>query len=141
MLNTNPVLSGLYDFAQPLGNRTPGDFLIAQGLGAFVLIIVSAAYRTLTQYPMNRHIEMRRHSIGSRLLEIYLRQPYAFFLGSHSGDMSKTILSEVDQLIFRPSPMHSLAEVAFSNFPSCRVLQLALLIWLRPAPMLAGDAG
>jgi ABC-type multidrug transport system fused ATPase/permease subunit len=106
MLNTNPVLSGLYAFAQPLGIRTPDDFLIALGLGAFVLIIVSAAYRTLTHYAMNRYIEMRRHSIGSRLLETYLRQPYAFFLDRHSGDMSKTILSEVDQLIqnvFRPA--------------------------------------
>jgi len=98
MLNINPVLSGLYAFAQPLGIRTPDEFLIALGLGAFVLIIVSAAYRTLTHYAMNRYIEMRRHSIGSRLLETYLRQPYAFFLDRHSGDMSKTILSEVDQV-------------------------------------------
>jgi hypothetical protein len=64
MLNSNPVLSGLYAFAQPFGIRMPDDFLIALGLGAFVLIIVSAAYRTLTHYAMNRYIEMR-----SRLLE------------------------------------------------------------------------
>jgi hypothetical protein len=64
MLNTNPVLSGLYAFAQSLGIRTPDDFLIALGLGAFVLIIVLAAYRTLTHYAMNRYIEMRRHALS-----------------------------------------------------------------------------
>jgi len=99
MLHTNPILSTLYTHVQPLGISTPDDFLIALGLGAFVLIIVSAAYRTLTHYAMNRYIEMRRHSIGTRLLETYLRQPYSFFLDRHSSDMSKTILSEVDQLI------------------------------------------
>jgi len=106
VLETNPVMNGLYAFSQALGIRTPDDFLIALGLGAFVLIIISAAYRTLTHYAMNRYIEMRRHSIGSRLLETYLRQPYAFFLDRHSGDMSKNIFSEVDQLIgnvFRPA--------------------------------------
>jgi len=106
ILNTNPILNMLYTHAQSFGINTPDDFLITLGLGAFVLIIVSAAYRTLTYYVMNRYIEMRRHSISTRLLETYLRQPYVFFLDRHSGDMSKTILSEVDQLIgnvFRPA--------------------------------------
>ena len=105
MLHTNPMLNTLYTYAQSLGISSPDDFLIALGIGAFALIIVSAVYRIITHYAMNRYIEMLRHSIGTRLLETYLRQPYAFFLDRHSGDMSKTILSEVDQLIgnvFRP---------------------------------------
>jgi len=106
MLDTNPILNTLYIHAQPLGIATPDDFLIVLGIGAFALIIVSAAYRTLTHYAMNRYIEMRRHSISTRLLETYLRQPYAFFLDRHSGDMSKAILSEVDSVVahvLRPS--------------------------------------
>ena len=99
MLHTNPILNRLYTYAQSLGIGTPDDFFVALGISAFTLIIISAVYRTVTHYAMNRYIEMRRHSIGTRLLETYLRQPYAFFLDRHSGDMSKTILSEVDQLI------------------------------------------
>jgi ATP-binding cassette, subfamily B, bacterial PglK len=99
MLTTNPVLAGLHNHLKPLGVVTPDDFLIALGLGAFVLIIFSAGYRALTHYAMNRYIEMRRHTIGSRLLGTYLRRPYAFFLDRHSGDMSKAILSEVDQFV------------------------------------------
>jgi len=106
MLRSNPILNTLYTYSQSLGVDTPDDFLIALGIGSFVIISASAAYRTVTHYAMYRYIEMRRHSIGTRLLETYLRQPYAFFLDRHSGDMSKTVISEVDQFIitvFYPS--------------------------------------
>ncbi len=106
MLENNAVLKVIYTHTQGLGVSTPDDFLIVLGVGVFVLIVVSAAYRIFTQYVMNRFIEMRRHSISARILETYLRQPYEFFLDRNSGEMSKTILSEVDQVIanvFRPA--------------------------------------
>jgi len=105
MVDTNPILSAVYVQAQTLGVQTADDFLVLLGIGSFVFIIISAVYRTLTHYVMNRYIEMRRHSIGKRLLKVYLHQTYDFFLGCHSDELSKNILSEVDQLIshvFRP---------------------------------------
>jgi hypothetical protein len=38
---------------------------------------------------------MRQYSIGKRLVEGYLNQPYSWFLSRHSADLGKTILSEV----------------------------------------------
>jgi len=105
MLEENRILLVLFSYAQAIGINTPDQFLIALGIAAFALIIISAAYRTLAHYALNRFIEMRRHSISSRLLESYLHHPYEFFLNRHSSDMSKTILSEVDQVVaqvFRP---------------------------------------
>lgn len=102
VVQTNPVLATVYE---TFGFQNVDRFLLALGIAAFVLIVFSAAFRTLTYYAMNRFIEMRRHSISKRLLETYLRQPYEFFLDRHSGDMAKSILSEVDQLVqnvFRP---------------------------------------
>ncbi|MCC5869925.1 MAG: ABC transporter ATP-binding protein [Gammaproteobacteria bacterium] len=96
IVNTNPLLNGLY---QNIGFEDMDAFIMALGAAAFGLILFSALFRSLTHYVMNRFIEMRRHSIGKRLLETYLRQPYAFFLDRHSGDMAKNILSEVDQLV------------------------------------------
>ena len=139
ILNNNFILSGLFARAQFVGIDTPDEFLVVLGLGAFVLIIFSAAYRTLTHYAMSRYIEMRRHSIGRRLLETYLRQPYAFFLDRHSGDMSKSILSEVDQLIgnvFRPAynmVAYSLVVIA--------ITALLLLVNPRLAILAAGLLG
>jgi ABC-type bacteriocin/lantibiotic exporter with double-glycine peptidase domain len=41
---------------------------------------------------------MREYSIGKRLVEGYLHQPYSWFLNRHSADLGKTILSEVQQV-------------------------------------------
>ena len=98
VVNTNQVLSTLY---HGLGFESEDTFLMALGAAAFMVIIFSTAFRTLTHYAMNRFIQMRQHSIGERLLETYLRQPYTFFLDRHSGDLTKNILSEVDQLIIQ----------------------------------------
>lgn len=105
MINTNSALSVLYAHGQNFGVNTPDNFLIALGIIVFMLTLISAGYRTFTLYATTRYIEMRRYSIGTRLLESYLNQPYAFFLDRHSGEMSKTVLSEIDQLVaqvFRP---------------------------------------
>jgi len=120
VVETNPVLNTVYE---GLGFTSVDAFILALGAAAFGLILFSAFFRSLTHYAMNRFVEMRRHSIGKRLLETYLRQPYAFFLDRHSGDMAKNILSEVDQLVqqvFRPG----MQMVAYS------VVILALVILL-----------
>ncbi|AUB79096.1 ABC transporter ATP-binding protein [Spiribacter roseus] len=120
VVKANPVLSTAYEV---MGFTSVDAFILALGMAAFGLILFSAFFRSLTHYAMNRFIEMRRHSIGKRLLETYLRQPYAFFLDRHSGDMAKNILSEVDQLVqqvFRPG----MQMVAYS------VVILALVILL-----------
>ena len=106
MVTTNPVLSALYSHAQAFGVRTRDDFLIALGIGTFIMIIITAVYRIVAQYAMSSYVEFCQQSLSVRMLEAYLRQPYTFFLDRHSGDMSKTILSEVDHVIakvFRPT--------------------------------------
>ena len=42
---------------------------------------------------------MRGYSIGKRLLEGYLHQPYSWFLNHNSADLGKNILSEVDKVV------------------------------------------
>ncbi len=116
IINTNPFLIKLFNLTKNIGINSHNNFLIFLGFGSFFLIIISAIYRIITHYLMNHYIEMRRHSISSRLLKSYLRQPYSFFLNRHSSEMSSAILSEVDQLVgnlFRP---------AFSMFASSLVL-------------------
>jgi ABC-type multidrug transport system fused ATPase/permease subunit len=99
MINTHPVLRDIYIVSQDLGVSNPGEFLIVLGIGSFALLIISAIYRTWTQFKMNSFIETMRHSISSRILSRYLSQPYEFFMGRNTADLSKTALSEVDQLI------------------------------------------
>jgi ABC-type multidrug transport system fused ATPase/permease subunit len=96
MIDENPLLSWSYGIS---GVESVNGFLFILGVGAFSLIVFGAVFRIVTKYAMYRFTEMRRHSIGSRLLGVYLRQPYGFFLNRHSDDMAKSILSEVDQLV------------------------------------------
>ena len=42
---------------------------------------------------------MREYSIGKRLIEGYLYQPYSWYLNQNSADLGKNILSEIQQLI------------------------------------------
>jgi ABC-type bacteriocin/lantibiotic exporter with double-glycine peptidase domain len=42
---------------------------------------------------------MRQYTIGKRLVEGYLYQPYSWFLSRHSADIGKTILAEVNQVV------------------------------------------
>ncbi|MDO6515544.1 ABC transporter ATP-binding protein [Neptuniibacter sp. 2_MG-2023] len=108
MVHVDPTLNKLFSLAKGNGVDDVDHFLLVLGIGAFVIIIISAVYRVFAHFLLNRFIEMRRDSIGTRLLEVYLYQPYSFFLGRHSGDMSKTVLSEVDQFVhqtLRPAIM------------------------------------
>ena len=129
-LDTNIVLKSLYTKAQHFGFHTADDFLVLLGIGAFVLIMISAAYRILTHYIMVHYVEMCRHRISTRLLETYLKQPYTFFLKRHSGDMSKIILSEVDQLI--NDVFHPIYNMIAYSLVLIAIITLLLLVnpWL-----------
>lgn len=96
VVEENEILSTMYKLG---AFESTDDFLFWLGVGAFVLVLSGSVFRTLTKYAVFRYTEMRRHSISKRLLETYLRQPYEFFLGRNSGDLAKSILSEVDQLV------------------------------------------
>jgi ABC-type multidrug transport system fused ATPase/permease subunit len=96
LIQENMVLSALYE---GFGFATEESFLLALGAGAFFLVVMGAAARIVARYAIIRFTEMRRHTIGARLLETYLRQPYAYFLNRHTSDLAKSILSEVDQVI------------------------------------------
>jgi ABC-type multidrug transport system fused ATPase/permease subunit len=82
-----------------LGFTDPQQFIFAMGIFVFVMLLVSLSLKALTTYAQLRFSLMREHTIGKRLLEGYLNQPYSWFLSRHSADLQKTILSEVNQVI------------------------------------------
>lgn len=120
MVQQNELLAWLYAAG---GFANTHDFLMFLGFGAFCMVVVSSLFRTLTQYVGLRYTHLRAHSIALRLLQTYLRQPYPFFLHRNSADLSKSILSESDQLIsriFRPA----------MNIISYGLVVIALLVLL-----------
>ena len=89
-----------------LGFTDTQSFLIFLGVACFALLVVSAAIRTAGLFFVNRFAVMRTHTIALRLLETNLRRPYEYFLSRNTGDMAKSMLSEVTLLVsqvFQPA--------------------------------------
>jgi ABC-type bacteriocin/lantibiotic exporter with double-glycine peptidase domain len=99
LIEENAILSRLYNFSLSHLINSEDQFLFLLGVCSFVVVILSSIYKMYTFYKMYDYLEMLRHSIASRLTKSYLDQPYAFFLGKDSSDISKAVLSEVDTVI------------------------------------------
>jgi ABC-type multidrug transport system fused ATPase/permease subunit len=96
LVEKNLYLSTLYNY---FGFSTIQDFLFVLGIAVFVFLLVSIAFKALTTWALLRFTHMREYSLGMRLVSGYLRQPYEWFLGRHSADLGKAVLSEVQEVV------------------------------------------
>jgi ATP-binding cassette, subfamily B, bacterial PglK len=99
LIETNAILNTVYKTSSSFGVKTEQEFLFFLGLIVFTLLVASLTFKALTAYIQTRFVLMRDYSIGKRLVEGYLHQPYSWFLSRHSADLGKTILSEVQQVV------------------------------------------
>jgi ATP-binding cassette, subfamily B, bacterial PglK len=99
IVETNIILKKMYQTSKMFGVENNQEFLFTLGVFVFFLLVVSLAFKALTTYAQLRFILMREFSISRRLIEIYLQQPYSWFLNQHSTDLGKNILSEVTLVI------------------------------------------
>ena len=99
IIETNMFLNKLYDFSRLFGVKNNQHFLFALGILVFLILIFSLFFKALVTYAQVRFVEMRQYTVGKRLVEGYLKQPYSWFLNRHSADIGKTILSEVGQVV------------------------------------------
>src|SRR5690625_3585786 len=95
VLEVNAVLSFLYDF---FGFTSVNRFLVAVGIGVFSLMLLSNAWSALTTWAQLRLVWSWNHQLSVRLLERYLYRPYSYFLSRNTADLSKNLLSEVQQV-------------------------------------------
>lgn len=95
-IETNKYLNYIYIYLQ---FENKDFFLIFLGLFALFMLLLSAIVRSVASYAKFRFANLRRHSLGLKLLKKYLHQPYSFFLSRNSSDISKVILSETDLAI------------------------------------------
>ena len=99
VVQTSAVLNAAFTISSRIGIETNEQFLFALGVLVFVLLVTSLTFKALTTFAQTRFAHMREYSIGKRLVEGYLQQPYSWFLSRHSADLGKTILSEVSVVI------------------------------------------
>lgn len=64
----------------------------------FVLLL-SLIFKALVTYVQIRFVLMQEYTISTRLVEIYLGQPYSWFLSQNGADLGKNVLSEVQVIM------------------------------------------
>jgi ABC-type multidrug transport system fused ATPase/permease subunit len=100
LIETNEVLKYLYQLSSIFGVTNSNQFIYVLGIAVFLFLIISLTFRALTNYAVIRFTLMREYTFGKRLTEYYLHQPYAWFLSRNSADLSKVILSGVNELVY-----------------------------------------
>jgi ATP-binding cassette, subfamily B, bacterial PglK len=128
LIETNPILANAFLISSNFGITTNAQFLFALGVCMFFLMVVSLAFKALATYEQLRFTLMCEYSIGKRLVEGYLHQPYSWFLSRHSADLGKTILSEVSNVIWSGL----MPAIVLAAQGAVSIALLALLIYVDP---------
>tara|TARA_R110000850_G_scaffold102658_1_gene212011 strand:- start:2246 stop:4072 length:1827 start_codon:yes stop_codon:yes gene_type:complete len=92
----NPYLAKAYEWS---GSSSITDFITLLGMGFLAVLILSLVAKALSQWVQLEFTKMRVHSVGCRLNQRYLAQPYDWFLNQHTSRLTTTILSEVNRVI------------------------------------------
>lgn len=119
------ALSWIYE---TFGFTSEYVFVVALGLASIVAIIITSVIQIARSYVVSRFSVMRGHSISQSLMTAYLRQPYAFFLNRHTGEMTTRVLSEAQIVVnqFLNPAGEFIAAV-------CTVIAMVgLLLWVDP---------
>ena len=95
MIDENGILSLFYN---TFSFEDVNGFLIVVGLGVFFVMLGSNAWSAFTTWAQLRLVWSLNHQLSLRLLERYLYRPYSYFLNQNSADLSKNLLSEVQQI-------------------------------------------
>ena len=125
IIQTNIVLNKLFEVSSVFGIVNNQQFLFVLGVFVFFMLVISLIFKALTTFIQIRFVQMREYSIGRRLVEGYLHQPYNWFLGRNSADLGKTILSEVSAVI--GNGMNPLMELLAKGMVSIALITLLII--------------
>ena len=99
IIETNIILKKMFEASNIFGVENSHQFLFFLGILVFLTLVISLFFKAFTNYVQLRFVQMREYTIGKRLVEGYLHQPYSWFSGRNSADLGKNILSEVGHII------------------------------------------
>jgi ATP-binding cassette, subfamily B, bacterial PglK len=96
VVERTPALLWLYNL---LGIGDMRYFIAVLGVIFFLVILGTNGFTTVVMYYLYKWSDMRAYTLGRRLLSQYLYQPYSYFLDHNTSELSKNILSEVQQVL------------------------------------------
>lgn len=96
MIEQNFILIKLREILQAKDYK---DFVIKLGSITIFVVTVSTIFKIINKYYVNRFSNLQRHYLSTRLLKKYLGQNYIFFVNNKTSELTKGILSEVNQIV------------------------------------------
>jgi len=108
------------------GFDTPNQFLFALGFLTLGIIAASNGISALTTWLVARFTHSLNFDLSRKLLEKYLSQSYAFYLGRNSSRLAKNVLAEVNAVV------NGIISPVVQLFAKCitTILILALLLYV-----------
>jgi ATP-binding cassette, subfamily B, bacterial PglK len=95
-VETNAILNKMFIF---LGFKRGEDFTIFLAVLAFASISLAQIAKTFTNHQQIKFCSLQQHALSKRLFSLFLNRPYSWFLEQDSAELSKNILSDVNQVI------------------------------------------
>lgn len=96
IIETSVILKFFYDF---IGVGSEQEFLWVLGVLTFILLVTSLVFRAVVSYLQIQFVLSCEFNLGKRLIESYLSQSYIWFLGRHTGELAKGLLSDVSTVV------------------------------------------
>ena len=126
IVDTNTILNTAFEISVIFGVKTNQQFLFFLGILVFILLIFSITFKALTMYVQTHFIEKIDYSIGKRLVDGYLHQPYSWFLNRNSAELGKSVLSEVRTVV--NSALKPFLDMIGNGFVTFAILLLLILV-------------
>ena len=139
IIETNLFLNKIFQVSEIFGVKNNQQFFFLLGIFVFLIIVISLVVKVSTAFLQIRFTSMLEYSIGKRLMESYLNQPYSWFLGHNSNDLIKNILSEVNHII--EVAIYPMAELIAKGLVTFALLGLLLLTDIKLALVISFSLG
>lgn len=95
VIESNKYYHYVYSF---LGFHTHRDFIISFGLAAIVFFVFKNMVNLVSMYLMNSFAQGRAHLIAKKLFGNYLHMSYQKFVSLNSANLSKSLVSETQNM-------------------------------------------
>ncbi len=96
LIESNEILQTLY---QVFGFTSFTQFLTTFGILGVLVLSIGNGFLAFENWLSFRYVNRLGFRLKKQMLERVLKQPYEFFLGHHSGELSNVILEQVDRVV------------------------------------------
>jgi ABC-type multidrug transport system fused ATPase/permease subunit len=124
LIETNFILSTMFKVSSIFGVNAKQEFIFLLGVLVFVILIFSLTFKAVTTYLQFKFVFMMEYSVGKKLIQTFLKQPYSWFLSRNSAELSKSILSEAGSV---SGAMYAIAEIFSNSVITITLLSLLLI--------------